>query len=350
MADFTPQARRLISPAAERRRREGRRKQFMRRRAIVLAVLLALLVAGYYGVDWLLGRLAGPDGAPAQPGASAPAALTFTPQQLLPAGDLNGDGVAEQVALGPVTGARRQAALVTQAKSGYQLLGQATTVGAFPLAVKDLPRARGVLVLAGQAPVTGDVTDVAIPGGQAAQAAGGEPHFEAWRLDAAKGLVAVNYYELAAPVTPPAATALVVDKWLNVLWFFENGQLASTHRVSTGSFLDGPAPSAANQDRNYITPVGTYTITRKDIDPPYWKDSIPGGDPQNPLGPRWLGFEVYPGDQAGVWGIHGTNEPELLGKWVSNGCIRVQNEELVQLFDRVPKGTTLEIRDSRPRS
>ena len=347
MANMTPRSHHYVSPAAERRRRQARRKMFVRRRAGLLAVLLLLLTGAYFGVDWLLSRWLG--GAPPAPGAASvpTASLSFKPESFLAAGDLNGDGVAEQVALGPAAGGKRQVALVTGKAPNYKQVGDAVSVTASPLTVQDLPRASHVLVLSGKLPARGEPAYVAIPGGQALEAAGGEPYFEAWQLDPAKGVTPANYYALAAPLTPPAPTALVVDKWLNVLWYYEKQQLAGTYRVATGKFLDGPAPSAANQERNYITPLGTYKITNKIIDPPYWKDGIRGGDPKNPLGPRFLGFSVYAGDKANVWGIHGTNEPDSLGKWASTGCIRMKNEELVALFDRLGPETVLEIRSSQ---
>lgn len=349
MAGMSPRSDRNARPAAARRRREARRKTFARRRIGLMVVLLALLAGAYFGVDWLLTRVLGGARAPA-PGTPAvsTAPLSFQPERFLAAGDLNGDGAEEQVALGPVTGAKRQVALVTGKAPNWKQVGEPIAVGAASLAVQDLPRARHVLVRSGTLPPRGEPAFVSIPGGRALEAAGGEPIFEAWQLDPAKGLTPANYYALAAPVTPPAPTALVVDKWLNVLWHYEKQQLVGTYRVATGKFLEGPPPTAANQERNYITPLGTYKITNKVVDPPYWKDGIRGGDPKNPLGPRFMGFEVYAGDKANVWGIHGTNEPDSIGQWVSTGCIRMQNDELVALFERVTPETVLEIRTSKP--
>jgi lipoprotein-anchoring transpeptidase ErfK/SrfK len=56
------------------------------------------------------------------------------------------------------------------------------------------------------------------------------------------------------------------------------------------------------------------------------------GGPENPLGARalYLGSTLYR--------IHGTNEPNTIGQSVSSGCIRMMNEDVVDLYDRVPVG------------
>ena len=57
------------------------------------------------------------------------------------------------------------------------------------------------------------------------------------------------------------------------------------------------------------------------------------GGPANPLGARalYLGSSLYR--------IHGTNEPYTIGQNVSSGCIRMMNEDVMDLYDRVPVGT-----------
>ena len=57
------------------------------------------------------------------------------------------------------------------------------------------------------------------------------------------------------------------------------------------------------------------------------------GGPANPLGARalYLGSSMYR--------IHGTNEPATIGSNVSSGCIRMTNEDVVDLYDRVKVGT-----------
>jgi lipoprotein-anchoring transpeptidase ErfK/SrfK len=62
------------------------------------------------------------------------------------------------------------------------------------------------------------------------------------------------------------------------------------------------------------------------------------GGPANPLGARamYLGNSLYR--------IHGTNEPHTIGQNVSSGCIRMMNDDVVDLYNRVPLGTRVVVR------
>ncbi|MCR9126737.1 MAG: L,D-transpeptidase [Rhodobacteraceae bacterium] len=67
------------------------------------------------------------------------------------------------------------------------------------------------------------------------------------------------------------------------------------------------------------------------------QDGMAGG-PDNPLGARAL-YLFAPGGGDTFLRIHGTNQPETIGKRVSNGCARLVNAHIVDLFDRVPLET-----------
>src|SRR5215204_670801 len=60
---------------------------------------------------------------------------------------------------------------------------------------------------------------------------------------------------------------------------------------------------------------------------------IPGGSPRNPMGPRALTLS------GGEYAIHGTNRPSSIGTFASYGCIRMYNQDIVDLFERVTVGT-----------
>lgn len=60
---------------------------------------------------------------------------------------------------------------------------------------------------------------------------------------------------------------------------------------------------------------------------------IPGGAPNNPMGEAVLGLD------RGNYAIHGTNNPASIGHFVSHGCIRMYNQDIVDLYGRVPVGT-----------
>ncbi|MCA0982822.1 L,D-transpeptidase [Halobacillus yeomjeoni] len=96
------------------------------------------------------------------------------------------------------------------------------------------------------------------------------------------------------------------------------------------------APAAVGKTED-LTPEGRFQVLVKAKDPYYRKKDIPGGDSRNPLGSRWIGFDAR-GTDGRVYGIHGTNQPESIGKSVSAGCIRLKNEDVQALFDLIPMG------------
>jgi lipoprotein-anchoring transpeptidase ErfK/SrfK len=65
---------------------------------------------------------------------------------------------------------------------------------------------------------------------------------------------------------------------------------------------------------------------------------VPGG-PANPLGAR--GIYLYEAGKDTLYRIHGTNQPEFIGQARSSGCIRMTNEDVIDLYDRVKMGATV---------
>lgn len=91
------------------------------------------------------------------------------------------------------------------------------------------------------------------------------------------------------------------------------------------------------------TPKGTYKVYEQEIDPIFksfktGKIIPPGSD--NPLGPRWIGIWT---DGKTRLGFHGTNQPELIGKAVSHGCIRMHNLDVLSLYEKVKIGTVVTV-------
>lgn len=68
-----------------------------------------------------------------------------------------------------------------------------------------------------------------------------------------------------------------------------------------------------------------------------WANGMPGG-PTNPLGARALYLYDANGRDTAIR-IHGTTEPNSIGRAVSNGCIRMRNEAVMDLYEQVPQGT-----------
>jgi len=91
-----------------------------------------------------------------------------------------------------------------------------------------------------------------------------------------------------------------------------------------------------NVSRKAVNPSWTPTPSMLKENPrlPSW---VPGGHPMNPLGVRAL----YLG--ASTYRIHGTDAPWTIGTAASKGCIRMYNEDVLDLYPRVPVGTKVTV-------
>ncbi|PIQ82467.1 MAG: hypothetical protein COV76_03575 [Candidatus Omnitrophica bacterium CG11_big_fil_rev_8_21_14_0_20_64_10] len=118
---------------------------------------------------------------------------------------------------------------------------------------------------------------------------------------------------------------VLVDKSQNTLTLKNGEEVLKVYRCSTGE--------------GGITPVGEFRIKTRLVDPPWYSPEgvIPPGDPRNQLGSRWLGFDV-PG-----YGIHGTIDPDSVGKPVTRGCVRLTNADVEELFALLPADTRVAI-------
>ncbi|MHC4944094.1 MAG: L,D-transpeptidase family protein [Planctomycetota bacterium] len=127
----------------------------------------------------------------------------------------------------------------------------------------------------------------------------------------------------------PVTIKIYRNNWL--LTVFIGDCLLAAYRVGLG--------------RMNKTPAGKFLIKTRLEDPDWYSDQhgrlIPFGDPDNILGTRWLGFESQ--EHARGFGIHGTTEPESIGKNLSSGCIRMLNEDVESLFNITARGTSVEV-------
>ncbi len=121
--------------------------------------------------------------------------------------------------------------------------------------------------------------------------------------------------------------SIVVDKSQNILMLKSNDEVFKTYVVSTG--------------KNNSTPVGTFKIINKLVNPTWYKAGavVPPESPDNILGSRWMGFNL------GRYGIHGTTEPQTLGQQITQGCIRMSNSDVEELFSIMPVGAEVTIVD-----
>ena len=97
------------------------------------------------------------------------------------------------------------------------------------------------------------------------------------------------------------------------LTLLQNGQVVKVYPIGVGKEATK-------------TPVGTYKIINK------------APNPGGPFGVMWMGLS------RPHYGIHGTNNPGSIGREVSHGCIRMYNQDVLELSRMVPIGTTVIIR------
>lgn len=148
------------------------------------------------------------------------------------------------------------------------------------------------------------------------------------------GLVALLLWGFGLPIMAASAEGekITINLASRILTFYQNGIKKYMYHIGAGR-ADTP------------TPTGSFFILSKEEDPEWVdpKDSkirIESGE-DNPLGYRWMEFK------DGFYGIHGTNRPESIGGYVSNGCVRMHEEDVEQLYDEVEIGIPVEIRYER---
>jgi len=160
-----------------------------------------------------------------------------------------------------------------------------------------------------------------------------------WVLGAVLGMTTVSA-ALQTPVpAPPRPRAPEFAKatvhWVLVsipdrkLALFENGRVVRIYRIAVGKTS---TPS----------PAGEFKIVNRVTNPTYYhKGEVIGAGKDNPVGTRWMGLS------AKSYGIHGTNQPNSIGKAASTGCIRIGKQDLEELFAIVDVGDTVQIRAER---
>src|SRR6266566_7776958 len=147
------------------------------------------------------------------------------------------------------------------------------------------------------------------------------------RIRTASLLLAALFASTAAAQdfsTARAARQVLVSIPDRKLVVLEGGKVVRTFPVAVGAMVS-PSPS------------GEFKVVNRIAKPTYYHPGvvIPAGD-GNPIGTRWLGL-----NRKG-YGIHGTNEPESIGKAASHGCIRMRNQDVEELFELIDTGVPVE--------
>jgi lipoprotein-anchoring transpeptidase ErfK/SrfK len=129
-----------------------------------------------------------------------------------------------------------------------------------------------------------------------------------------------------------ATGSIVVDSDNHYLYFVQNDGKAIRYGITVGE--EAMAWSG-------IAKVGSMTEwppwhpTKSEIERLGVPTFVPPG-PDNPMGSRAL--YLYSGGKDTLFRIHGTNQPEYIGSSISSGCIRLTNEDVIDLYSRVKMG------------
>lgn len=144
--------------------------------------------------------------------------------------------------------------------------------------------------------------------------------------------------QLVDYTSPEAIGTIVIEPAKRFLYFVEAYGVARRYGVGVGR-AGATFRGSATIERKAKWPAWRPTanmIKRNPEKYAKYAQGMPGG-PGNPLGSRAL--YLYRDGVDTFYRIHGTTEPWSIGKAVSNGCIRMLNEHLEELYDRVPLGT-----------
>ena len=133
---------------------------------------------------------------------------------------------------------------------------------------------------------------------------------------------------------PESRGTIVIDTPSKFLYLVEGNGTAVRYGIGVGrpGFMwSGTKIITAKREWPDWTPPAEMLKRRPDL-PRHME-----GGPENPLGARamYLGSTLYR--------IHGTNEPYTIGQNVSSGCIRMMNEDVEDLYERVPVGTHVKV-------
>jgi lipoprotein-anchoring transpeptidase ErfK/SrfK len=138
---------------------------------------------------------------------------------------------------------------------------------------------------------------------------------------------------VANPTREPAGT-IVVDTQSKHLYYVQANNQALEYGIGVGRqgfAWKGEARVQHKSEWPAWNPPSDMLKRRPDL-----PDHMAGGL-ENPLGARAL--YLFQGNKDTLFRIHGTNEPDTIGKAVSSGCIRMMNADVIDLYRRVPVGT-----------
>lgn len=142
---------------------------------------------------------------------------------------------------------------------------------------------------------------------------------------------------------PEAPGTVVVDTFARKLYLVGEGGTATRYPIAVGregmSFR-GAGVIGRKAEWPSWQPTANMIRTRPDLYAEY-AGGLPGGL-QNPLGARAL--YLYRGGRDSMFRIHGTSDAASVGHATSAGCIRLFNQDAIDLYNKVPNGTRVKVR------
>jgi len=137
--------------------------------------------------------------------------------------------------------------------------------------------------------------------------------------------------------TPYRPGTIVVNVAQRRLYLVQRGGRALRYAVGVGreEALNFRGSAVIGQKTTWPRWTPTADMIRRMPKYAAYAGGMPGGL-ENPLGARAL--YLYVGDRDSYFRIHGTNEPTTIGSAVSSGCIRMFNQDIIDLYNRVPLG------------
>jgi len=152
-----------------------------------------------------------------------------------------------------------------------------------------------------------------------------------------------TYRVVVAYAGPEAPGTIVVDPYARFLYFVTGPQRAYRYGIAVGRAGCGFAGSAVVRRKERWppwTPTGNMIRSHPERYARYAR-GMPGG-PANPLGARAL--YLFRGGKDTFFRIHGTNDVRSIGHATSAGCIRLFNQDILDLYDRAALGTPVKVR------
>ena len=156
-------------------------------------------------------------------------------------------------------------------------------------------------------------------------------------LEAPNRRTTVAYYGTEAPGT------IIVDPHAKFLYFVEGSGSAIRYPIAVGREgrgFTGQATIGRKAEWPGWTPTANMVRREPELYGPF-AQGIPGGR-ASPLGARAL--YLYRGGRDTYYRIHGTNDPATIGNQGSAGCIRMFNQDVIDLYPRVPVGAKVVVR------